>query len=345
MPQKKFTGNGRRNGYPRNGAVNGEGAETGDTRMFGRNGRRMRAELPNESRNFFGRRLHGMICRYCLEANTPQAAGQELEKIAEFLEVQLHKHPEILFQVSENGYSPLADAMNLPFAPDKRCPLPLREEKAEKLTTLLMDTYDRAANGTRATYHNVADILTRPARDGLTPINIALSNNQPKLYRMISEKLMRLNLHGVISRQELQQQFTHPMHGQVTPLEQALRSGNTELADMVLTDMQAVLPKPLMQQQLMHRNDSRWNMLHVATQPNDKKGTPNPFVVDRLQGAFYEAFGPERAKEALAELSRQINNQGFPAYHENQPAWLRRLLATTEQDPIRPSPTRGGGRR
>lgn len=278
-----------------------------------------------------------MICGYCLESRTESDAANRLEEIERFIDRQLAKDGSVLFQSSTNGFSHLSDALNLPFSSSSHCDPALSASKSQKLTDLLIRSYHKACNSTGGSYHDYADILTSATIDGLTPLTLCLSHGQSDSFRTIMKELSKMRACNVISHPTFTHLLTAPDSKGNSPLQIAVGSGDLKTVNATLEEMQQHLNRAQMQKALTHHSKTHWNIFHIATQPKESKGHPNPFIIDRLHQAIYDNFNPDNAKDVIASLCMEINNQGYAAFHRGQPAWLQKLLEVSQQDPIKPS--------
>ncbi len=182
--------------------------------------------------------------------------------------------------------------------------------------------------------------FTAATAGGFTPLHHAVAAGRFDIYKRLTGELKALRAEGVIDDQAYAAQFKSMTAQNFTLLHSAVSSGNSELVAALIEDSAASLAPDDWKKILLTHTHTRWNLMHAAVRVDDKKGVPDPFLVNMVLDTFSSAFGAGEARRIIEGMYREPNQGGFHPYHHQQPEWLQRLLALSNARPAKPLPMR-----
>jgi hypothetical protein len=144
-----------------------------------------------------------------------------------------------------------------------------------------------------------------------------------------------------------------PAANNFTILHEAVNTDNVELAKFVFDKVRKRLPEDTVKQFMQAHTSREWNLFHTATQFEDHRH-PSEEMVGFLINQFYEVFNgvswtnaiesskydptTDKARQVIEKLYPERTNKNIPAFHDQQPEWLRRILELDGRTPVQPTP-------
>ena len=279
--------------------------------------------------------LHWLIQRYCLRARNPDREAKVFAEIEEFLNTVVAYSPDVLLEINDSHSSFLTEALHSSYAAHNKDPMAWKHHKAEKLVGLILDFA-----GNHLTLREQAILLTTATRDDFTPLHDAVLSGNFALYEKIHNALESLQEQGELTAGQVKKQYTLPTRNGITPLMDAINSGDTVLARSFFADIEQLLTREEMQQQLQHRSQAGWNIFHSAHRPDETRGKPNPLIEAALQDLFFRHFGngrPARNPEARAVIETLYHEEtphGFRAidrFNTPEDSWQEKLRTLSDE--------------
>jgi hypothetical protein len=205
----------------------------------------------------------------------------------------------------------------------------------EPITSTIVRELDDLRTHGKIHDQDYIECFTLP-QGGSSLLHLAVQSGNPKIFKLVSEKLHMLHDEGLIDEKLLHRQYAARAKETFSILHSAINTGRADLFRLVIDDMLATLPLPNVQNELLVRIHGTTNLMHFATRPDFEKGFPTANMVDEVQSAFFKAFGTRtlsRNSEAVRQLRalyEERTETGHPAYHDRQPLWLRKILAMSD---------------